>query len=89
MGSAIGKQFAANRVPLLQQRLEALRERGLIDPGADLEAAATALCSLSLGLAFVDQLVFGADCERLKRVAKQVARVYGAGLARGVASESH
>ena len=47
---------------------------------ADLEAAATALSSLSFGLAFVDQLVFGADCARLKR-ATHVARVYAAGLA--------
>ncbi len=78
---AIGRQFAETRVQLLQKRLESLRERGLIDPGADLEAAATALASLSFGLAFVDQLVFGADCARLRRVARHVARVYAAGLA--------
>ncbi|HYZ26232.1 MAG TPA: helix-turn-helix domain-containing protein [Geminicoccaceae bacterium] len=77
----IGRQFAETRVPLLHQRLEALRERGLIDRDADLEAAATALSSLSFGLAFVDQVVFGADCERLRRVTRHVARVYAAGLA--------
>jgi AcrR family transcriptional regulator len=77
----IGRQFADARVPLLRQRLAALRERGLIDRSADLEAAATALSSLSFGLAFVDQLVFGADCERLRRVTHHVARVYAAGLA--------
>ena len=47
----------------------------------DLEAAATALSSLSFGLASVDQLVFGANCERLKRVTRDVTRVYVAGLA--------
>jgi AcrR family transcriptional regulator len=78
----IGRQFAETRVPLLHQRLEALRERGLIDRDADLEAAATALSSLSFGLAFVDQVVFGADCERLRRVTRHVAQVYAAGLAR-------
>ena len=77
----IGRQFSETRVPLLRERLEALRERGLIDGSADLEAAATALSSLSFGLAFVDQLVFGADCERLRRVTRHVARVYAAGLA--------
>ena len=58
-----------------------MRERGLIDRNADLEAAATALASLSFGLAFVDQLVFGADCEQLKRVIRHVARTYARGLA--------
>jgi AcrR family transcriptional regulator len=77
----MGRQFAETRVPLLRQRLEALRARGLIDGKADLEAAATALSSLSFGLAFVDQLVFGADCERLRRVTRHVAQVYAAGLA--------
>jgi TetR/AcrR family transcriptional regulator, regulator of cefoperazone and chloramphenicol sensitivity len=77
----IGRQFTETRVPLLHRRLEALRDRGLIDPDADLEAAATALSSLSFGLAFVDQLVFGADCERLRRTTRHVARVYAAGLA--------
>jgi AcrR family transcriptional regulator len=78
---AIGRQFAETRVALLRRRLETLRERGLIDPGADLEAAATALASLSFGLAFGEQLVFGADCARLRRVASHVASVYAAGLA--------
>jgi hypothetical protein len=41
---------------------------------------ATALASLSFGLAFVEQLVFGADCARLRRVAREVARIYAAGL---------
>jgi TetR/AcrR family transcriptional regulator, regulator of cefoperazone and chloramphenicol sensitivity len=77
----IGRQFAETRAPLLRQRLEALRERQLIDPRADLDAAATALSSLSFGLAFVDQLVFGADCARLRRVVGHVAKVYATGLA--------
>jgi AcrR family transcriptional regulator len=77
----IGRQFAETRVPLLRRRLEALRERGLIEQRADLEAAATALSSLSFGLAFVDQLVFGADCERLRHLMRHVAKVYAAGLA--------
>jgi AcrR family transcriptional regulator len=77
----IGRQFAETRAPLLRQRLEALRERKLIHPRADLEAAATALSSLSFGLAFVDQLVFSADCARLRRVTDHVAKVYAAGLA--------
>ena len=77
----IGRQFAETRAPLLHQRLEALRARQLIDAGADLDAAATALASLSFGLAFIDQLVFGADCARLRRVTDHVAKVYAAGLA--------
>src|SRR5690606_8707988 len=81
VGREIGRQFAETRIPLLRRRLEALRARGLIDKDADLEAAATALSSLSFGLAFVDQLVFGADCARLRRVTRHVARVYALGLA--------
>jgi len=77
----IGRHFAETRVPLLRQRLSALRERGLIDRDADLEAAATALSSLSFGLSFVDQLVFGADCAQLMRVTRHVARTYARGLA--------
>jgi AcrR family transcriptional regulator len=78
---AIGRQFAETRVPLLRQRLEALRARGLVDRAADLDAAATALSSLSFGLAFVDQIVFGADCARLRQVTRHVAEVYAKGLA--------
>ena len=81
LAQEIGHQLAGTRVPLLRRRLEALRERGLIDPAADLDAAATALSSLSFGLAFVDQLVFGADCDRLQHLARHVASVYAAGLA--------
>jgi AcrR family transcriptional regulator len=77
----IGRQIAETRVPLLRERLGALQACGLIDAEADLEAAATALASLSFGLAIVDQLVFGADCERLKRVTRDVARTYARGLA--------
>jgi AcrR family transcriptional regulator len=81
VAGAIGRQLAETRLALLRQRLEALRGRGLIDPDADLDATASALASLSFGLAFVDQLVFGADCARLRRVARHVASVYAAGLA--------
>jgi AcrR family transcriptional regulator len=78
---AIGQQFAETRVPLLCQRLEVLRQRGLIAPDADVHAAATALSSFSFGLAFVDQLVFGADCASLRHLVRHVAKVYAAGLA--------
>jgi AcrR family transcriptional regulator len=77
----IGRHFGATRVPLLRQRLVALREQGLIAADADLEAAATALASLSFGLAFVDQLIFGADCEQLRQVIGHVAQTYARGLA--------
>jgi AcrR family transcriptional regulator len=77
----IGRHFGATRVPLLRQRLAALREQGLIAADADLEAAATALASLSFGLAFVDQLIFGADCGHLRRVIGHVAQTYARGLA--------
>jgi AcrR family transcriptional regulator len=77
----IGRHFAETRLPLLRQRLDALRAQKLIDPEVDLEAAATALASLSFGLGFVDQLVFGADCNQLRRVVRHVARTYARGLA--------
>ncbi|MHB1060013.1 MAG: TetR/AcrR family transcriptional regulator [Rhodanobacter sp.] len=77
----IGEQFSKTRAPLLRQRLETLRARGLIDGDADLAAAATVLSSLSFGLAFMDQLVFGADCAKLESLARHVASVYAAGLA--------
>ncbi len=81
MAEEIRRQFTSTRVPLLRRRLEALRARGLIDGAADLDSAATALSSLSFGLAFVDQLVFGADCARLRQLAQHVAEIYAAGLA--------
>lgn len=84
----IGQQVAGTRVPLLRQRLETLRARGLIDADADLEAAAMALSSLSFGLSFIDQLVFGADCQKLRSLARHVAKVYAAGLAPGGAKPS-
>jgi len=81
MARELGRQFAVSRVPPLRQRLEALRARGLIADDADLDSAATTLSSLSFGLAFVDQLVFGASCEKLERLAWHVAGIYAAGLA--------
>jgi AcrR family transcriptional regulator len=77
----MSRTVAAARIPCLRQRLEALRDKGSIDPNADLDAAATALSSLSFGLGFIDQVVFGMPPERAAAIARRMAGIIAAGLA--------
>lgn len=77
----ISRTVAAARIPCLRQRLAALRDKGAIDPTADLDAVATALSSLSFSLGFIDQVVFGMDPERAATIARAMAGIIAAGLA--------
>jgi AcrR family transcriptional regulator len=77
----MSRTVAAARIPGLRQRLEALRDKGAIAPSADLDAVATALSSLSFGLGFIDQVVFGMAPERAAAIAHSMARIIAAGLA--------
>ena len=78
----IGRHFAETRVPLLRQRLAALREqRPDRPPMPTWRRPRPRWRRLSFGLAFVDQLIFGADCEQLRQVIGHVAQTYARGLA--------
>src|SRR2546429_133031 len=80
VGAEVGKRCAESRAPLFAERLRALRTRGLVARGADIGALAHALATLSFGIAFMDQVVFGADRRRLREVIAGVARTIAAGL---------
>ena len=80
----IGRQIAETRVPLLRERLG--RAPGLRPDRceANLGRGDFRARLLSFGLAIVDQLVSGADCDRLKRVTPaKVARPTPAASPRG------
>jgi AcrR family transcriptional regulator len=77
----LGRLVSASRVPCLRQRLEALRDDGEIAAAADLEGLATALASLSFGLGFIDQVVFGRAAPQARKVIDSLAAVIAAGLA--------
>ncbi|MFO1055458.1 MAG: HVA1 family protein [Dongiaceae bacterium] len=81
VAAELGQLVTASRVPCLRQRLEALRDRGAVAAGADLEAVATALASLSFGLGFIDQVVFGRAAAQTRAAIDGLAGVIAAGLA--------
>ncbi len=82
------RMMAENRLPILRQRLEGLRDRGLIAPRTDLDAVAAALSTLSFGLGFVDQVVLGQDSDTICTTIRSIARILAAGLAPGAAGVS-
>ncbi|MGQ9369853.1 TetR/AcrR family transcriptional regulator [Azospirillum sp. ST 5-10] len=81
MAERMGRTLAESRIPCMLGRLEALRERGLIDPHADLASVAAGLASLSFALGFMERVVFAGDPERLCAVTRSLARTMAQGLA--------
>jgi AcrR family transcriptional regulator len=80
VAAEIGRHFFESRVPLILERLRALRAKGRIGRRADLAALAHALSTLSFGLAFLDQVVFDRDRAALRRVIAGAARALAAGM---------
>lgn len=81
VAAELGRRFSETHVPLVLERLRAFRAKGQIGRGADLRAIAHALSTLSFGIAFMDQIVFGANRRALRGVIAGVARTIAAGLA--------
>ncbi|AWK87366.1 TetR/AcrR family transcriptional regulator [Azospirillum thermophilum] len=69
------------RIPCLLNRLEGFRARGAIAADADLANVAAGLATLSFGLGFVDQVVFGHEPERVRGVVRSLAHTIARGLA--------
>jgi len=81
IAAEMGRTLSESRIPCLLSRLEALRGKGLIDPEADLPNVAAGVATLSFGLGFLDQVVFGEGSERVCAVARSVAATIARGLA--------
>ena len=81
IANEVRRMFTESREPALFKRLSAFRDKGLIDPRADLRSAAHALSTLSFALAFNDQLVFRRGAQILVRTIRAFARIFARGLA--------
>ena len=81
IAAEMGRTLSETRIPCLLSRLEDLRDKGLIDPAADLPTIATGLAKLSFGLGFLDQVVFAEKNERVCAVARTLAETIARGLA--------
>ncbi|CAO3354609.1 Transcriptional regulator, AcrR family [Azospirillum palustre] len=57
----MARTLSESRIPCLMKRLEGYRERGAIAADADLANVAAGIATLSFGLGFLDQVVFGRD----------------------------
>lgn len=77
----MARTLSESRIPCLLNRLEAFRERGAIAPDADLANVAAGIATLSFGLGFLDQVVFGRNPERVCEVVRTLAHTIAHGLA--------
>lgn len=57
----MARTLSESRIPCLLKRLEGYRDRGAIAADADLANVAAGIATLSFGLGFLDQVVFGRD----------------------------
>ena len=80
IAAEMGRTLSESRIPCLLSRLEALRDKGLIDGQADLPNVAAGIATLSFGLGFLDQVVFAEDSERVCAVARSLATTIARGL---------
>ncbi len=81
IAAEMGRVLSESRIPCLLSRLEALRDKGLIAPDADLSNIATGIARLSFGLGFLDQVVFAEDSQRMHAVTRSLAATIARGLA--------
>lgn len=82
IAAEMGRTLSESRIPCLLSRLEMLRDKGLIDPSADLPSIAAGIATLSFGLGFLDQVVFAEEPDRVCAVARGIAATLARGLAR-------
>ncbi len=77
----MGRTLSESRIPCLLSRLETFRDRGAIAPDADLAHVAAGIATLSFGLGFLDQVVFGRNPDRVCAVVRTLAHTLARGLA--------
>lgn len=77
----MGRTLSQSRIPCLVTRLEAFRDRGAIAADADLANIAAGIATLSFGLGFLDQVVFGRCPDRVGDVVRTLAHTMAHGLA--------
>lgn len=77
----MARTLSESRIPCLIGRLESFRERGAIAPDADLANVAAGIATLSFGLGFLDQVVFGRNPERVCAIVRTLAHTLAHGLA--------
>jgi Transcriptional regulator len=77
----MARTLSENRIPCLLNRLESFRARGAIGSDADLANVAAGIATLSFGLGFLDQVVFGRNPERVAEVVRTLAHTMAHGLA--------
>lgn len=80
IAAEMARTLRESRIPCLLGRLEALRERGAVDPDADLPSVAAGIATLGFGLGFVDQVVFGEAPDRLCGLTQSLVRTLVRGL---------
>lgn len=83
IGRMVGDRLNAERVSLIERRLDAHRASGHIRDGVDIEAVAEALAALGFSYGFFGQVVFEMHSHELARIARATADV----IARGIASD--
>ncbi|CAO3423387.1 TetR/AcrR family transcriptional regulator [Azospirillum doebereinerae] len=76
----MARTLSESRIPCLLKRLELFRARGSIAADADLANVAAGIATLSFGLGFLDQVVFGRDGERVCAVVGTLAHTIAHGL---------
>lgn len=77
----MARTLSQSRIPCLLSRLETFRARGVVAPDADLGHVAAGIATLSFGLGFLDQVVFGRNPERVEAVVRTLAHTIAYGLA--------
>ncbi len=76
----MSRTLSESRIPCLMKRLEVFRDRGDIAVDADLANVAAGIATLSFGLGFLDQVVFGRDNGRVAAVVTTLAHTIAHGL---------
>jgi TetR/AcrR family transcriptional regulator, regulator of cefoperazone and chloramphenicol sensitivity len=76
----MSRALSQSRIPCLMKRLEVFRDRGDIAANADLANVAAGIATLSFGLGFLDQVVFGRDNDRVSAVVTTLAHTIAHGL---------
>ncbi|PWC32635.1 TetR/AcrR family transcriptional regulator [Azospirillum sp. TSO35-2] len=76
----MARTLSQSRIPCLLKRLESFRDRGVIVADADLANVAAGIATLSFGLGFLDQVVFGRDDAGICAMVQTLARTIAYGL---------
>lgn len=77
----MARSLSESRIPCLLKRLETYRARGAISDDADLASLAAGIATLSFGLGFLDQVVFGRNPENVCAMVRTLAQTIARGLA--------